>query len=116
MKNNYEVTTTNMADFGWREREMAMELLKASIDQGFPEDFEDEEVQIMMNRNSGNVFFTNAEYQVAMMNGDKLESFYVLPYSGEEGFKEEFEGRSKDEFEEDDIEYLESIGVEFIEE
>jgi hypothetical protein len=27
----YEATTTNLADFGWRERRMAAELLTASI-------------------------------------------------------------------------------------
>jgi len=82
-------TTTNFADFGWRERKMAAELLTASCEQGFPEDFEDDEVTIMMNQDSGNVFFTNSEYQVAMMNGDKLESFYYTPYEGKEGFADE---------------------------
>lgn len=81
--------TTDLADFGWRERRMAATLLTAMYDQGFPEDFEDDEVVIMMNRNSGNVFLTNSEYQVAMMNGDKLESFYSCPECGHEGFRED---------------------------
>lgn len=106
-----EITTTNFAEFGWRERKMAAELLVASCDKGFPENFEDEEVTIMMNKNSGNVFFTNSEFQVAMMNGEDLENFYTLPYSGEEGFKEDFEGRTKDEFNQDDIDFLIQIGV-----
>lgn len=65
-------TTTDFSRFGWRERKIAAELLNASIEQGFPDDFEDDGVQIMMNFYSGNVFFTNSEYQVAMMNGDDL--------------------------------------------
>jgi hypothetical protein len=111
---SYEVTTTNFADFGWRERKMAAELLTASCEQGFPDDFYDDGVTIMMNKNSGNVFFTNSDYQVAMMNGDKLESFYTTPYSGHEGFKdelrEEFEA-NKDSWNREDIEYIHDIGI-----
>jgi len=114
MSKNYEVTTTNFADFGWRERKMAAELLTASCEQGFPEDFEDEEVTIMMNRNSGNVFFTNSEYQVAMMNGDTLESFYTTPYSGHEGFAEDLKAEYEsdgDSWNQEDIDYLIDLGI-----
>ena len=84
-----EVTTTDFSRFGYREREMAEELLKAWREQGLPENFENDSVIIMMNLYSGNVFLTNADYQVAMMNGDRLESFYTDFETGEEGFKEE---------------------------
>jgi hypothetical protein len=84
-----EIITSDFARFGSREREMAEELLKAWREQGLPEDFENEKVTITMNLNSGYVFLTNAEYQVAMMNGDTLESFYTDFETGEEGFKEE---------------------------
>ena len=91
-----ETTTTDFSKFGFREREMAEELLKASRVQGFPEDFYDDETTIMMNMNSGNVFFTNSEFQVAMMNDDKLESFYSCPECGQEGFKEDIEEYDND--------------------
>ena len=78
------ITTTDFSKFGYREREMAEELLKASREQGFPDDFEDDETTIMMNMYSGNVFFTNSEFQVAMMNDNKLESFYICPICGHE--------------------------------
>lgn len=84
-----EIITTDFSKFGYREREMAEALLTASRTQGFPQDFEDSEVTIMMNFNSGNVFFTNSEFQVAMMNGETLESFYSSPYEGKEGFFDE---------------------------
>ena len=45
-----EITTTNLAGFGWRERKMAAELLTASCEQGFPEDFEDEDVIFLFSR------------------------------------------------------------------
>jgi hypothetical protein len=91
----HEITTTDLSKFGWRERRIAAELLTASCDYGFPDDFADDEVQIMMNTQSGNVFLTNADFQVAMMNGDKLESFYSCPECGHEGFKEEMLARLK---------------------
>lgn len=84
-----EITTTDLADFGWRELKMAAELLSALIDQGSPDDFESDRIQIMMNRNSGCVFLTNSEYQIAMINGDQLESWYTDFEDGTEGFKED---------------------------
>ena len=84
-----EITTTDFSKFGCREREMAEELLKAWREQGLPDDFENDSVVVMMNFYSGNVFLTNADYQVAMMNDDTLESFYTDFETGEEGFKDE---------------------------
>ncbi len=91
-----EITTTDLSKFGHREREMARELLNAWYGQGLPEDFNDDAVTIMMNTNSGSVFLTNSDYQAAMMNGDKLESFYSCPYCGHEGFKEDMKHKTKD--------------------
>ena len=84
MSKNYEVTTTDLSDFGYRELAMLEELLKAMREQGLPDDFYDDEVVPMFNRNSGNVFLTNSDYQVAMLNGDNLESWYFLSYHGNE--------------------------------
>lgn len=83
------MTTTNLSDFGYRELDMLCELLKAMKEQGLPIDFYDDEVHPEMNQYSGNVFLTNSEYQVAMLNGDKLESWYFLSYHGNEGFLDE---------------------------
>lgn len=82
-------TTTDLAKFGWRERKMAAELLAAMCEQGLPDDFEDDEVVVMFNMDSGNVSLTNSEFQVAMMNGDRLESWYYCPECGAEGFAED---------------------------
>lgn len=99
MSKNYEVTTTDLSDFGYRELAMLEELLKAMREQGLPDDFYDDEVVPMFNRNSGNVFLTNSDYQVAMLNGDNLESWYFLSYHGNEGFLDEL----LDEYENGDI-------------
>lgn len=90
-----EITTTDLTRFGHRERQMAEELLRAWREQGLPEDFHYDEVTIMFNTHSGCVFLTNSEYQVAMMNGDRLESFYTDFETGEEGFLEELSEEAK---------------------
>lgn len=82
-------TTTDLADFGSRERWLLVELLTAWDQQSLPEEFCDEEVRPMMNRNSGNVFLTNSEYQTAMMNGGKLEIWHNCSNCGHEGFEED---------------------------
>lgn len=84
-------TTTDLAKFGARERWMLVEILQAWREQGLPTDFEDHEVVPMMNINSGYVFLTNSQYQIAMMNGGKLESFYSCTQCGHEGFLEDME-------------------------
>jgi|ERR1700722_4841467 len=84
-----EIITTNLADFGYRERAILIELLQAWNSQGLPEDFYDEEVHPMFNRNSGYVFLTNSEFQTAMMNGDKLEMWHHCGNCGHEGFAED---------------------------
>ena len=69
-----------------RERRMVMEILQAWDRAGLPDDFDDSGVKVAFNKSSGNVFLVNEDYQVAMMNGDELESFYTSPYEGTEGF------------------------------
>lgn len=88
-KQGQAMTTTDLTKFGHRERKMAEELLHAWNEDGLPEDFYDDEVTVMMNMNSGNVFLTNSDFQVAMMNGETLEIFYVDSETGEEGFLED---------------------------
>ena len=90
-----EIVTKDFSKFGYREREMAEELLKAWRQQGLPDNFDNEEVSIFLNAHSGHVFLSNSEYQVAMMNGDKLEMFFTDFETGEEGFLEELSKEAK---------------------
>ena len=106
------MTTTDLSKFGARELAMAEELLEAQRTQGLPEDFQDSEVTVMMNTMSGNVFLTNSEFEVAMMNGDKLESFYTSPYKGTEGFFEDLIDEYKDMHPEDK-EWFERINEDY---
>jgi hypothetical protein len=88
-KKTQEVTTTNLADFCYQERKELIALLTAWNDQGLPDDFSDEGVHAMFNRNSGNVFLTNENFEVAMLNGNKLEIWHNCFNCGHEGFQED---------------------------
>lgn len=89
MGGSMNTVTHDLAEFGWRELTLAKDLLNALIEQGTPDNFEYDGISIAFNKNSGYVFLTNNEYQVAMMNGDKLESYYTCSECGVEGFKDE---------------------------
>ena len=107
-------TTSNLADFGYRELDMAADLLKAYANGKGPDSFDTEGVTLMMNQNSGNVFLTNDACQVLMMNGDDLEEWYFTPYAGHEGFaddlKAEYEA-NPDDWHEDDVQFLIDCGI-----
>ena len=94
-------TTTNLAQFGNRELVEVRDLLDAMLNSGLPSDFYEDAVQPMFNMNSGHVFLTNSDYQVCMLNGDKLESFYSSPYAGLEGFYDDLKEEYEDMHEED---------------
>ena len=108
MQNAY---TENLNDIisNSRERALTIELLQAWGEQGLPSDFYEEGVKLAFNRNSGYVFLVNEDYQCAMMNGDKLETYYNSPYEGHEGFIEELIDMVDDSWHEDDIEWLNDI-------
>ena len=114
MASSNDPLTTNLADFGYRELEEARDLLDAMLKNGLPEDFYDEGITITFNRNSGYVFLTNDEYQVAMVGDDgKLYSWYDTPYYGHEGSYEDLlaealDGDWDDEVS-DDYEYLKDL-------
>lgn len=84
------MNTRYLNGFGWRELDLATDILNAMKEDGLPDNFEDDEVQLEFNPNSGNVFLVNAEFQSAMMNGDTLEIFYQCGNCGAEGFEGEF--------------------------
>lgn len=104
------MTTTDLSQFGARELEMAAEILTAYSENNITplaeEYFSREGVTVMNNFSSGNVFLTNNEYEVLMMNGDVLDLWINLPYSGDEGFIEDFD---IDDYEGDDFEYLDQL-------
>ena len=93
--------------------EDAIAILIAYNNEGLPHDFYDDEVQLAYNEDSGMVFLTNREYEVAVLNEElgELESWYYTPYAGHEGTLNDLldmfaEGEITDF---DDLEYLEGL-------
>jgi hypothetical protein len=87
MQNYY--LTSDLSKFGARELDILEPLIEAAKKHGLPKDFWDSEVQIMLNTHSGNVFLTNSNCQVAMMNLmylNMLEIWCYLSHQGSEGF------------------------------
>ncbi len=81
--------TENLGDFGYRERRMMEEILHRWNRGGLPTSFYHGGVKFAMNSSSGNVFLTNEDYQVCMLNGDELDMWYSCPHDGREGFLED---------------------------
>ena len=82
--------TEDLAAFGYREQRAAQDLFEAWKSNGLPVDFYNSGVKIGFNMNSGYVFLTNSDYQVAMCETNEhgklvLYSFYSSPYEGKEG-------------------------------
>jgi hypothetical protein len=96
------IYSENLADFGSREKHMAIELLNADL----PRNFSWLGVKIAMNNNSGYVFLINDDYQVAMMNGDTMEIYYTTPYHGFEGFIDELLNDDPNIMNSEDADYI----------
>ena len=103
------ITLANLEKMGYREMAEVKDILTAYMEHGVPADFYDEGVTIEFNPNSGYVFLTNSEYQVAMLVGDRLESYYCTPYSGHEGFIEDLVDDIDNSWNDEDIEYVADI-------
>ena len=103
--------TEDLSAFGYRALIMAKDLLVAWFDgDGLPKDFDADGVRIAFNRNSGYVFLTNDECDVAMAVEGKLYSWYWLSYHGNEGFCEDLiDEYDNGNIEEEDYEQLASI-------
>ena len=107
-----KIYTEDFSEFGFKELDEAGKLLTA-IKNGLPLDFDDEGIKIGFNKNSGFVFLTNSEYQVAMVDDKgKLFSFYTTPYEGYEGCLEELL-EEYDDMHPEDQEYVDQIKQNF---
>lgn len=111
-----DIVTSDLSDFGYRELGIAGDLLTAYAENGAPENFDEDGLQIGFNRNSGYVFLFNSEYQTLMLTDDgKLEEWLYTPYAGHEGFLEDLVEEYKaypEDWDEEDIEYLRDMGAE----
>jgi hypothetical protein len=89
--------TQDFADFGHREREEAGELLRTFGTDKDDTLFLENDVKVEFNPYSGYVFLVDGDYNVAMMNGDRLENFFSCPNCGNEALQSEFREQCTDE-------------------
>jgi hypothetical protein len=103
------ITLANLEKMGYREMAEVKDILTAYMEYGVPSDFYNDGATIEFNPNSGYVFLTNSEYQVAMLVGDRLESWYITPYNGHEGFIEDLVDDVDNSWNDEDIEFIANI-------
>ena len=105
--------TEDLGKFGHRERVELEKILHAWNEYGLPDGFEYDNVRPAFNMNSGYVFLVNNCYQVAMLNGEKLEIWHTTPYDGHEGFIEDLTELDPDTLNSEDIEYIQNYTPEY---
>jgi hypothetical protein len=79
---------TDLSEFTPNQLRRAGEILIAYSNGDY--DFYTDDVKLVVNNMHDNVFLTNVDSQVLMMNDSNLERFYSCPYTGQEGFRDEF--------------------------
>lgn len=103
---NRNLVTADLNEFGYMELIEASKLLKSFAESDIRIDSDG--LTLNFNKNSGFVFLSDENYDVWMMNGDKLEQWYSCPICGHEGFKEDM---THNEDNPECQEYLKDIGV-----
>lgn len=86
----HDVVTEDWSEFGYREKDMGIELLQAWHNGRVVSGLElGDNVRVAFNRNSGYVFLTNNNYDAFMLDPDKdnqINIFLSCPNCGNEGF------------------------------
>jgi len=90
------MNTNDLSEFGCRELEMAAKLLAGYINNPNVLGYD---IKLEFNLDNGSVFLVDGDYEVAMMNGDKLEIWYNCPECGWEGFLEDMDQDNPKELE-----------------
>jgi hypothetical protein len=85
-------TTTDLAKYGHRELDLASNLLGIfKTEKDRTKFFSHDGVRVFFNLYSTEVFLTNSEYDVAMVNEEGfLTDYMTCPECGYEGFEEDF--------------------------
>ena len=80
----------DLSKFGQRELKIAGELLTAYKSKNDDTTLLDENITVNFNQNSGYVFLSDDNYNVAVMEDEKLVDFLSCGNCGHEGTKSEF--------------------------
>lgn len=82
-----ENSMADLSNFGYRELDIAGDLLKAYAENG--SDFLNDGITLNFNPNSGNVFLSDEDFNVGVLEDGKLVQFFSCPNCGNEGTQEE---------------------------
>ena len=106
--------TSDLSKFGQRQLSEAGDILKAWSDNKLTrlasDYFDDDGVTVAFNTHSGKVFLTNSDYQVLVLEDEKLDLFIWCGHHGSEGTMEDlaFDAGNGNVPEEDALEILEN--------
>ena len=89
-----DIVTSDLSKYGYKELDEAGELLKAYAKNGA--DFLNDGLTLNFNINSGKVFMSDEDYNVGILENDKLVQFFNCNQCGNEGTKEEGLGNDWD--------------------
>lgn len=84
-----EIVTSDLTKFGYRELDMAADLLKAYANDKGNTDFLSDGINVFMNTNSGNVFLCDEDMSVGVLEDDKIVQFYSCSNCGYEGTQQD---------------------------
>lgn len=84
-----EIVTSDLTKFGFRELDMAADVLKAYANNKNNVDFSDDNVNVFMNTHSGKVFLSDKDYNVGVLENGEIVKFYSCPNCGNEGTQSE---------------------------
>ena len=105
------VDYANFSDFGYKELDLAGDLLTKYANGNISRMAQDYfsgpyGLKVGFNKNSGNVFLMDEDYNVLMDDGTELDLWLTIPYSGDEGFFDDLMEIYEDLDMEEDREYL----------
>jgi hypothetical protein len=88
---------------------MASDILRALDRDGLPATMESDGLRIYLNRDSGYVFLSDSDYNVAVVDGSRLVGHYSSPYDGHEGTFSELVEILDDTWNSEDVEWLHDV-------
>jgi hypothetical protein len=95
---SYKTVTKDLNDFGFRERGIASKILSTlNTKKDFTKSLGKLGLEICFNMESGFVFISDQDYNVAIMNDDNLEDFLTCYECGYENPRSEYKEDIKED-------------------
>jgi hypothetical protein len=110
------MVTNQLSKFGYQEFQLAKQLFSQVVENGFPPIYDEDGLELLFDTSTGDVYFSNSKEEKCMINNtyDCLDIYYSTPYSNYEGFIDDLIEQydyEKDNWQEEDIDFLKSLCV-----